>query len=368
MSDPRIDKLAHLLVDYSVEVKPGEVVVINSFPEAVDLIRALYREILLQGGHPLLRLGLEGLDESFFRYASDEQLDFVPEIRKFEVEHMDAQIAIGAPTNLRELAGIDPKRIGRRRKVLEPLMKRFMKSREEGGIKWVGFDYPTNALAQEAGMSLSDYQDFVFKACMPDKKDPVVYWMKVHEEQERLAEFLGRVEELHYQGPNLDLKMKVKGRKWINCDGKLNMPDGEIFTGPIEDSAEGFIYFDYPSEFYGKPVEGVRLEFERGEVVKFSAQKGEESLKAALEIDPGARKIGEISFGTNSGIQICTKNTLFDEKIGGTIHLALGNSYSESRGVNESAIHWDLVREMKNGSQVKADGRIIYENGKFLNF
>ncbi|MCR4428044.1 MAG: aminopeptidase [Caldiserica bacterium] len=368
MSDPRIDKLAHLLVDYSVEVKPGEVVSINSTPEAAELVQALYREVLLHGGHPLLRLNLEGIDEIFFKYASDEQLDFVSEVRKFEIEHLDAQIGIGAPANLRELSGIDPKRIGRRRKVLEPLMKRYMLSREEGGIKWVGFDYPTNALAQEAGMSLSDFRDFVFQACMPEGEDPVSYWRKVHDDQERLKEFLEKVEELHFEGPEMDLKMKVKGRKWINCDGKINMPDGEIFTGPVEDSAEGFIFFEYPSEFFGKPVEGIKLEFSRGEVVNFKAEKGEENLKAALEIDPGARRIGEISFGTNFGIQICTKNTLFDEKIGGTIHLALGNSYSESGGKNESAIHWDMVREMKNGSRVTADGKVIYENGNFLIF
>jgi aminopeptidase len=366
MYDQRLDLLASLLVNYCVETKPGDVVRINGSVSAADLIRAVYREILQAGGHPLLRLRLDGLDETFYRQASDAQIDFLNDVQRYEVEHIQASIGIWAPGNLRETAGIDPKRLARRSKAMEPLQAPFMKPRDQGGVKWVGLDFPTNGSAQEAGMSLADFEEFVFRACMPESGNPADYWRRVHNEQERLVQILNRVEELHFQGPQMDLRMRCQDRKWINCDGQMNMPDGEIYTAPIDDSAQGWIAFDYPSEYFGKPVEGIRLEFQQGAVVHYSAEKGQDSLQAALEIDEGAKRIGEISFGTNAGIQIGTKNTLFDEKIGGTIHLALGEAYPDAGGINKSAIHWDIVAEMKNGSRVSADGRVIYENGKFL--
>ena len=366
MYDQRLDLLATLLVDYCVETQAGEVVRIHSLPQAGDLVRAVYREVLKAGGYPLVRFRLDGFDELFYRYASDAQIDYVTDVQSYEVEHIQASIGIWAPGNLRETAGIDPKRLARRSKAMEPLQAPFMKPRDQGGVKWVGLDFPTNGSAQEAGMSLADYEEFVFRACMPEPGNPADYWRKVHAEQERLVQILNRMEALHFKGPRMDLRLRCQGRKWINCDGQMNMPDGEIFTAPIDDSAQGWIAFDYPSEFYGKPVEGIRLDFLDGKVVGSSAEKGADCLQAALEVDEGAQRIGEISFGTNAGIQICTKNTLFDEKIGGTIHLALGEAYPESGGINKSAIHWDIVAEMKNGSRVLADGRTIYENGQFL--
>lgn len=365
MRDPRLEKLAELLVHYCADVQPNDAVRIRSWPQAAPLVLAVYRETLRAGGFPWLRLSLDGCDEAFYQEASDQQLDEIPAILDFEAHHIQGAITIGAQTNLRELSGIDPKRIARRQKSMEPLWAPFSIPRESGGVKWVGVEYPTNALAQEAGMSLSVYEDFLFGACLPDLENPVGHWQKVHDEQEELKRFLDTVNILQYEGPQVDLTVCVKDRIWINCDGLSNMPDGEIFTAPHEDSSEGWIFFDYPSSYYGKPVEGVRLEFHQGVVTSFSARRGEENLKAGLETDEGARCLGELSFGTNFGIQVGTRNTLFDEKIGGTIHLALGEAYPESGGVNKSALHWDLISEMKNGSRVLADGKLIYENGHF---
>ncbi|MEI6509948.1 MAG: aminopeptidase [bacterium] len=365
MRDSRIEKLAGLLVSYCADVQPGDVVRIRSWPQAAPLVLAVYREVLRAGGFPWLRLSLDGCDEIFYQEASDQQLDQIPAILDFESHHLQGAISIGAQTNLHELSRIDPKRIARRQKSMEPLWEPFSIPRELGGVKWVGVEYPTDALAQEAGMSLSAYEDFLFKACLPDLENPVGHWRKVHDEQEELKCMLDTVNVLKYEGPQIDLAVSVKDRIWINCDGLANMPDGEIFTAPHEDSCEGWIFFDYPSDYYGKPVEGVRLEFHQGVVTSFSALRGEECLKAGIEMDEGARRIGELSFGTNFGIQVGTRNTLFDEKIGGTIHLALGEAYPESGGTNKSALHWDLISEMKNGSRVLADGKLIYENGHF---
>jgi aminopeptidase len=366
MPDPRLEKLATLLVRYCADARPGEVVKIRSWPESAPLVRLVYREILRVGASPWLRLNLDGTEEIFYQEASEAQLDSIPEMLLYEATHIQGSITIGAQANLKELAGIGPKRLARRQKAMEPLWPPFAQPREEGGVKWVGVEYPTNALAQEAGMSLSAYEDFLFGACLPDLDDPVGAWRKVHEQQEVIKQRLEQVSEMRYLGPNMDFSVRVGSRKWINCDGLSNMPDGEIFTAPLEDSFEGWIAFDYPSQYYGIAVEGVRLELRQGQVVKATADRGQDSLEAGLGTDEGARRIGELSFGTNFGIQLGTRNTLFDEKIGGTIHLALGEAYPESGGKNVSALHWDLIAEMKRGGRVWADDVLIYQDGRFI--
>ncbi|GAG12347.1 unnamed protein product, partial [marine sediment metagenome] len=219
--------------------------------------------------------------------------------------------------------------------------------------------------AQEAAMSLEEYEDFVFNSCLLDKKEPVTEWKKIDKHQQKICEFLNQVSTIHILGENTDLLLKVKNRKWINCSGKLNMPDGEVFTGPLENSANGTIRFTYPGIVSGREVEDITLTFKDGKVVKATAAKGDELLQQMLKIE-GVDRIGEVAIGTNYRITQFSKNMLFDEKMGGTIHMALGASYPESGGLNKSAIHWDMVKDMKKEAEIYADNKLFYKNGKFL--
>jgi aminopeptidase len=246
------------------------------------------------------------------------------------------------------------------------LFKRFMDRTARGEMRWVGTLFPNHASAQDAEMSLEEYENFVFGAMLVDRSDPVAEWRRISREQERQAQVLNQVKTVRLQTRDTDLTFQCGGRKWINCDGQQNFPDGEIFVCPIEDSVEGFIRFSFPGIYMGKEVDDIRLRFEKGKVVEAHAAKAEGFLHSILDTDPGARFVGEISFGTNYGIQRFTKNTLFDEKIGGTMHLALGASLKESGGVNESAVHWDIVCDFRSGGEVHADGRLILKDGKLL--
>ncbi len=364
MKDPRVEKLADVLVEYSLELKKGDLFRINAGTEAESLIKEIYRKALEVGAHPYLRLGLPGLSEIYYKHASDEELEYVSELAMFEVEKMSASLSIWSDMNTRELSNIPPEKTSKRHKAQAPLIKRYFERTDSGEIRWCGTLFPTPSAAQEADMGTEEFEDFVFSACFADKPDPIAEWKKVHERQEGLKLFLDRVSEMRIEGRETDLRIKVKGRQWENCDGKKNMPDGELFTSPVEDSAEGIAYYPYPTLAGGRLVEGIRLEFKEGKVIRASAERGEEYLLKNLDLDEGARYLGELAFGTNPHIQRITKNMLFDEKISGTMHMALGKGFPNLGGKNDSVLHWDLLVNMKEG-RVTADGTVIYENGEF---
>ena len=364
MVDKRIEKLAKLCVHYSVDVKPKEKVVIRGSGLAFPLINEIYKECLLSDAYPLIRANLD-VEYTFFKHAKDHQLKFVSPFEKFMVENIDVQISVWCQSNLKGLTNIDPARIRIRRASRRELMEIFMKRTAEGKLKWTLLLYPINAHAQEAAMSLEEYEDFVYSSCLVDKEDPIAEWKKIRQQQEKVCDFLNQVDEIHIMGEDTDLTFNVKGRKWINCNGEKNMPDGEVFTGPIENSANGAVRFTFPGIFSGREVEDIKLTFEDGKVVKASAAKGDELLQQLLKIE-GADRIGETAIGTNYGITKFTKNMLFDEKMGGTIHIALGASIPRSGGLNKSAIHWDILKDMKKNGEIYADGKLFYKNGKFL--
>ncbi len=366
MIDPRIEKLAKVLVHYSLKIHRHDLFRIAGPALATPLLRAAYAEALFAGANAYVRLSGEGLEETLYRTASDEQLRFVSELDRIETEQIDATLGVGARWNTRELTGIDPRRLAMRREATSALQHRFLERAAKGELRWCTTQYPTHAEAQDAEMSLNEYADFVFTAGLLHEDDPIAAWERVHTEQERVAKFLTRCKILSFTGPHVDLQITVAGRTWINAAGHENFPDGEVFTGPVEDSANGRVRFSFPAIFHGREVDGVELVFERGKVVQARAAKGEDFLHAMLDTDAGARFLGELAFGMNYNIQRFTRNILFDEKIGGTMHMALGIGYPETGSKNTSGLHWDMICDLRTDSEVKADGTVVYRNGKFL--
>lgn len=366
MKDPRIEKLADLLVNYSVAVKPGEKVEIRSTPQGEPLFLAVYKKVLQAGGHPLTRVTPNGLNEIFYKYASDEQLKYIHKPTRVVYEEYDVVINVMAEENTKALSSIDPHKMVIASQARRELSTLFMERAARKELKWTLTLFPTQASAQEAEMSVAEYEDFVYNACMPDQEDPVGYWQGVFTKQQSIVEWLADKEVIHVKGPGTDLTLNVKGRTFINCACKENVPDGEIFTGPVEDSVNGHVTFSYPAIYSGKEVTNVRLVFENGKVVKASSDKNEDFLVKTLDTDEGARYVGEFAIGTNEGIQQFTREILFDEKIGGSFHMALGASYPESGGKNESAIHWDMICDLRDGGEILADGQLLYKNGKFV--
>lgn len=363
--DIRVQRLARLLVDYSVNIQPGERVAILSSPAAADLVRPVYERVLERGGHPFLSLDLPGTDEIFYRVASEEQLKFISPIERMVFEEYEALISIRAATNTRELNDMDPAKQTMRSKARRPLMQRYMERSAAGEFKWSGTLFPTSAYAQEADMSLRDYEDFVYGACYCDRDDPIAAWQAVHDRQAEIIEWLEDREHVKIVGPNADLTLSIRDRTFINSDGHHNMPSGEIFTGPVETSAQGWVKFTYPAITGGREVNGIELIFEDGRVCKATASKNEEYLIRMLDTDEGSRYLGEFAIGTNDGIQRFTKNILFDEKIGGSFHLALGSGYPETGSQNRSAIHWDMICDMRDGGEIWVDDEILYQSGEF---
>jgi aminopeptidase len=363
--DPRYEKIAGVLVNYSVEVEKGDLVAIQGATIAEPLLAEVYRAALKAGAHPFLRVQIPDLTEIYYKAARQYQLKFVNPIAEFETEKLDKIISIWADDNTKSLASVDPKKQAVRSKATSKLFLRFMEREAAGELKWVGTQFPCNASAQDAEMSLAEYEDFVFNACMVHRSDPIAAWKGVHRKQAKICRVLNKRKKIRVVARGTDLSMNVEGRKWINCDGKANMPDGEIFTGPIEDSVEGTVSFSYPAYYAGKEADGVSLTFKKGKVVKATATKNQDFLVAMLDSDEGARRVGEFAIGTNYSIQKFTRNTLFDEKIGGTFHMALGASLPESGGINQSGVHWDIVNDMRDGGKIYADGKIIYKDGKF---
>jgi aminopeptidase len=366
MADPRVEAMAHILVDYSVNVQPGEFVRIEGNPEGAPLLLAVYQRVLERGGHPWLRTGLHEATEIFFKYAGDEQLDYVPDIMRQLIEDIDADITIWTETNTKALTHVDPAKQARAQAARRPLSERYLERAGKKELKWTLSAYPTPAFAQDAEMSLREFEDFLFGAALVHEPAPIAAWQAVSREQQRLVDWLADKDQVRFVGPDTDLTLSVKGRRWINCDGHENFPDGEIFTGPIEDSVNGHVRFTYPACESGREVEDVRLWFENGKVVKATAAKNEEFLLTMIDVDEGARFLGEFAFGTNPGVQHFTKNILFDEKIGGTVHMALGTGYPETGSTNRSAIHWDMICDLRQGGEVWVDGVLFARDGKFL--
>ena len=367
MINPYYKKLAKLIINYSIEIQRGEKVWIVGPILAQELFQALCIETLKVGGHPYLTAALEGINEVLFKYANDNQLLHVNKFEKSMREEFDAFIWIDADYNKKKLSPIDPRTLIKYynspgRKELSKIMD---ERSSKGELRYVGCPFPCNALAQEASMDLFSYTEFFNKSLFLDKEDPILEWQRIEKEQNRLIEYLNQVEYIQVKGEDTDLSLSVKERKWIKYCGKLNLPDGELCTGPVEDSVNGYIRFTFPGIYMWKDIKNIYLEFKDGVVINASADKGEELIHEILKIE-NANRLGEFAIGTNEGITKFTKNILFDEKMGGTIHCALGKGYKTTGSKNESSIHWDILKDMKiPGSQIIADGIIIYENGKW---
>jgi aminopeptidase len=366
VADPRIEKLARLLVDYSVQLASGQYVVINSPAEAAPLVREVYRWAIRRGALVETAIGIDGLSEIFYAEASPHQLAWVSPTRKMRVARMDASIGIWAETNTRALTHADPARMSASAKANRPVSKRFLERAARKELRWVGTLWPTSASAQDAEMSLEDYQEFVFKAGHLDDADPIATWKAISRSQQALQAYLNKRKEIRIVAPDTDITLSVAGRRWINCDGHENFPDGEVFTGPVEKAVNGHIRFSFPAVHHGREVDGVFLEFRDGKVVTARADKGQDFLAAMVAMDAGSSFLGELAFGVNYNITRYTRNTLFDEKIGGTVHLALGAGYPETGNRNSSGLHWDMVCDLRTGGKVYADGALILENGRFL--
>lgn len=365
MIDPRTEKLADLLVYYSVEVRKGDNVVIEGNTLAEPLIKSVYAKVLQAGGHPFLRVEPTAAEEIYYKYASEEQLKHVAPPEKLIIETYDARFVLWAIENTRALTSVDPAKTVLHNSSRLDLMKTALKREASGELRWVIALFPTNAPAQDAEMSLSEYEDFVYGACMPDADDPIGYWKRFSARQQKIIDWLEGKKYVRIKGPETDLQFSIEDRTFINCDGKNNMPDGEVFTGPVEDSMQGNVYFSYPAIYDDREVTGVRLWFENGKVVKASAEKNEDFLLKTLDTDDGARYVGEFAIGTNEGITRFTRQILFDEKINGSFHLALGTGFPESGSCNESAIHWDMVCDLRQGGQIWVDEQLLYKDGKF---
>jgi aminopeptidase len=366
MRDQRADALAQILVQYSTKVRKGDVCVIQSTTAAEPLVQAVYEEVLRAGGLPVMNITTSGAQAAFFELASDEQLDWIAPPARWAAENADVRIAVMADTNARELSRVDPRKQTRTSKARGPLLETMMKRAAAGEHRWALTLFPTQAYASEAGMSLAQYEDFYYAACLATDGDPVTAWQRQSDEVNRITEWMQGREEVRIQAPGTDLTLNVSGRTWIPCSGEHNMPDGEFFTGPVEDSATGEIAYSFPAGYGGREVSGVRFRFEAGKVVDATADTGEDFLLQMLDTDEGARKLGELGIGTNFGIATGTKEILLDEKIGGTAHLAIGASYPETGGVNQSAVHWDMVCDLREGGSITVDGTEVQRDGKFL--
>jgi len=366
MTDIRIKKLADLLVNYSIEVKPGETVVLQGTTAAEPMLKELYAKVLQAGGNPFVLMSLPGADDLLYRYGNEAQLKHIPAPVDLIYRKYDCRIVLLSDLNTKELSNVNPEKMVLRSKARTRLMKTMMQRTAAGEFRWVVAPFPTPAYAQDAEMSLSNYEDFVYNACMPDMDDPIGYWKKIDAWQGKIVKWRAGKKTVRVKGKETDLRLSIEGRRFENCNGKLNMPDGEVFTGPVEDSAEGHVYFSYPAIENGREVTGIRLWFEKGKCVKATAEKNQDFLIQTLDTDAGSRYLGEFAIGTNDGIQKFTREILFDEKIGGSFHMALGAGYPETGSKNESAIHWDMVCDLRNGGEIWVDDTLLYKNGKFV--
>ena len=365
MVDPRIDKLADILVNYSVKVQPGDWVMIMADVLAIPLVTEVVKHVTIAGGHPTLKFDSDLFRESFLRHANEEQLTWISPSDELTVEKSDVNINLRASRNTRALTGIDPQTQRLASQAVSPIRQRIMERAATGDFRWTLTQFPCEAYAQDADMSLREYEDFVYAATFADQEDPVACWNEIHDMQQKLVDWLKGKDKIEVRGPNIDMTLSMKDRIWINSDGKRNMPSGEIYTGPVENSAEGWVKFTYPAIREGREVEGVELQFKEGKVVSAKAQKNEEYLLSQLDSDAGARYLGEFAVGTNYQIQRFTKSILYDEKIGGTLHMAVGAGYPDTGSKNQSQVHWDFICDMREESEIFVDGELFYKNGQF---
>lgn len=367
MTDPRIDRLARILVDHSTQVQRGERVAIWATTAAEPLVRALYTQILQRGGQPHLLLDLPDQERLILDYGDEAQIDALPVFRNLALNEFEVYIKIRSETDLHQLNHVEASRQARREKALASLLATQMRRGATGELKWALTLFPTEAYAREAGMSLTEFENFVYRACHADGEapDPVAYWREVERSQQAIIDRIQGHDQVTVRGPHVDLSLSVRGRTFMNAAGRCNMPDGEIYTGPVENSVNGWVHFTYPAQRQGRVVEGVRLRFEDGKVVEAAAEKNEAYLLAMLDIDAGARYLGEFAIGTNYQIDRFSGSILFDEKIGGTFHMALGAGYPETGSQNHSSIHWDMICDLRQDSEIAVDGEVIYRNGRF---
>jgi len=358
-------KYAKLLVNYCLEIKEGEKLYISSTTLAEPLVREVYREALSKGAHVEIDLAMRGMNRIFYEQANDDQLAYVPTLRQEAMKNFDAYLAIRAPFNLKEDQSVDASKRSTRSKALKSLSELYFERTANKSLKRSLCQYPTQASAQEADMSLEEYQQFVFNACNLYDDNPEAAWLERRASQQKIVDFLNQKDKIRYVCEGTDITFSVKDRIWINSDGQTNMPSGEVFTGPVEDSVNGTVYFSYPAIFMGKEVQGMTLHVKDGKVEEWSANRGKDILDEVFKVD-GARYFGEVAIGTNYNIQRATKNILFDEKIGGSIHLAVGQAYQQCGGINQSSVHWDMITDMKDGGEIYADDEMIYKNGAFI--
>lgn len=369
MADPRARNLAKILVQYSTRIQEGDIVgvVCTSFVEAArPLIDEVYREVLSAGAHPHPFIDFESTRYIFFSEANDAQLEHIDFLHEAVYKQLDVIISITCASNTRLLTSVEASRMGMYVAARRELNKILNRRSAEGSMRWVGTMCPSSGYAQEAEMSIQEYEDFVYGATFADTEDPIARWQGLRERQEKLVRWLEGKQRVALQGPDIDLEFSIEGRRFVNSSGEKNMPSGEIFTGPVEDSVNGWVKFSYPALRWGQEIANVELTFEDGKVVRAAADKNEALLLKTLETDPGARYLGEFGIGTNDQIDRFTKYMLFDEKMGGTIHLALGFGFPETGSENESAIHWDLLCDMKEGGEIWVDGEKAYDSGEFL--
>ena len=365
MTDIRIEKLAKILVDHSTNIQPGDRVAIEATTAAAPLVSALYKRILERGGQPHLLLDLPEQDEIFFQVANEEQLAFIPTFRKLAYDQFESRIRIASLTNTRSLSSVNPSRQKKRQAAFAPILEAQMRRGAENKFKWVSTLYPTEGYAMEAEMSLRSFEDFVFQACHTQEDDPVAFWRSTEEKQSKMVAKLDGHDKVVLRGPNVDLSLSIQGRTFINSFGTHNMPDGELFTGPVEDSLNGWVRYTYPAITNGVMVEGVELTFKSGRVEKATARKNEAYLLEMIDADAGSRYVGEFAIGTNYDINRFSHNILFDEKLGGTFHMALGAGYPETGSKNKSIIHWDMICGLED-SEILVDGELVYRDKKFL--
>ena len=368
MSDIRVQKFASILIDYSTRVQPGDRVAITGTLAAEPLARELYALALRRGAHPHVLLDLPGQDELLFANASDEQLDFVPVFHRTAFEEFDVLIKVRSETNTRAPSNVPAGRVARRQKGLSGLTAAQMQRGASGALRWMSTLFPTPAYAMEAEMGFEEYQDYFYAACHAgsDDSDPVTHWQNVHAVQQRYVDRIQGHNQVVLRGPDVDLKLSIEGRRFVNASGKVNLPDGEIYTSPVENSVNGWVRYTYPAVYQGQIVQGVELTFENGQVVNATAQKNQDLLLRMLDSDPGARYLGEFAIGTNYQIDRFTRNILLDEKIGGSFHTALGAGYPETGSLNRSAIHWDMICDLHQDSEISLDGEVIYRDGRFI--
>ncbi|MGB1248612.1 MAG: aminopeptidase [Chitinophagales bacterium] len=359
------EKYANLLTHYCLEVTKGDRVYIKSTYLAEPLLQELIKAINIAGGHPHIDLEIQEQSKIMIESSEKHQLEYVNPLQELAMKQFDCYLVIRAPFNLKEAQGLDPEKRKIAGAARKPMMKTYMERTGNRSLRRSLCQFPTQASAQNAGMSLREYQDFVFQSCYLFDEDPIASWKKVGERQQTIVDHLNQCKHVHYKGKDIDIEFSCENRIWMNSDGKTNMPSGEVYTAPVENSVNGKVRFSHPSIYMGTEVEDIQLEVKDGEVVKWTAKRGQDFLDKMMDIK-GARVFGEAAVGTNFNINRFTKNILFDEKIGGTIHMAVGQGYHQCGGKNDSAIHWDMIADMTNGGEIFADGKKVYENGEFL--